>query len=458
MLGSNWTRRLTLMGGVLAVACCSVTATAMAQDKFVAWTRQVGTIDIDRADGVAADGAGNVYIAGLTYGSLAGSQQGQGDALVAKYDADGQVIWTRQLGTAAFDVAKGVATDGAGNVYLTGETEGSLGGTNSGGNDAWVAQYDTDGNVIWTGQLGTKADDVAWGVAMGAGNVYLCGSTKGSLGGAKKGGSDAWVAKYDADGQVIWTRQLGTAAYDVAKGVATDAAGNVYLTGETAGSLGGPANGGYDAWVAKYTANGDRLWKKQLGTAVFDTAYGVATDGAGNVYLAGPPRPPPPPPRAGPPGARAAGPPPGRRPPAPAGPGRGGGAPGRGAAGGDEKAPAGGPLSGGAGGGGAGRGGPNFGGPPRAGPGAAPPAAGVAAAAAGGSPGRTDRWLARPRQQGRPGPGGGDPGAGAGPGGGGAGGGGGPGGAPPPGPGRAGGPRRPPAAPPPPGGEAGLTD
>ncbi len=287
MLGSNWTRRLTLMGGVLAVACCSVTATAMAQDKFVAWTRQVGTIDIDRANGVAADGAGNVYIAGLTYGSLAGAKKGGSDAWVAKYDADGQVIWTRQLGTAAYDVAKGVATDAAGNVYLTGETAGSLGGPANGGYDAWVAKYTANGDRLWKKQLGTAVFDTAYGVATdGAGNVYLAGTTKGSLGGANIGERDAWLAKYAAGGKLIWTRQLGTEADDQAKGVAADAAGNVYLAGQTGGSLVGASNGATDAWVAQYDTDGNVIWTGQIGTGGVDDGRGVAT-AAGNVYLTG---------------------------------------------------------------------------------------------------------------------------------------------------------------------------
>jgi Beta-propeller repeat len=62
---------------------------------------------------------------------------------VAKVDAAGHQLWVRQLGTADGDNAKGVATDGDGNVYLTGYTDGSLGGANQGYSDAWVAKYST---------------------------------------------------------------------------------------------------------------------------------------------------------------------------------------------------------------------------------------------------------------------------------------------------------------------------
>jgi hypothetical protein len=139
-----------------------------------------------------------------------------------------------------------VASDAAGNVYLTGSTEGSLGGRNRGQRDAWVAKYDTAGRKLWARQLGTETDDWANDLATDAvGNVYLTGTTYGSLGGPKRGDYDAWVAKYDAAGRKLWARQLGglfNDAYD-AYGVATDAAGGVYIAGGTGG----------DAFVAKYS-------------------------------------------------------------------------------------------------------------------------------------------------------------------------------------------------------------
>ena len=290
MRGSRGMRHLALIGGLVAAACCGVAATAMAGDTYVAWKRQLGTANGDYAIGVATDAAGNVYLTGNTYGSLGGANKGGSDAFVAKYAADGHPLWKRQLGTSDYDFASGVATDAAGNVYLAGYTRGSLGGTNKGGSDAFVEKYAADGHPLWKRQPGTSADDVATGVATdAAGNVYLAGWTLGSLGGANMGhSSDAFLAKYAADGQLLWKRQLGTAGGDSAHGVATDAAGNVYLWGNTEGSLGGPFEGGfYDAFVAKYATDGHLLWTQQLGTASSDYAYGVATDGAGNVYLTG---------------------------------------------------------------------------------------------------------------------------------------------------------------------------
>ena len=255
----------------------------------VQWKRQFGAEGgyaeqdgVDSASGVATDGAGNVYLTGVTGGSLGGAWGGHYDAWLAKYDASGRVLWKRQLGTEDYDSASGVATDAAGNVYLTGVTGGSLGGAWGGSHDAWAAKYNAFGDVLWKRQLGTEVYDSASGVATdAAGNVYLTGVTGGSLGGANRGNTDAWVAKYDASGHALWTRQLGSTDYEYASGVAIDVAENVYLSGSRVAHKAA-------AWVAKYDAAGHVLWKRELGMeSSFDYASGVATNTAGEVYLTG---------------------------------------------------------------------------------------------------------------------------------------------------------------------------
>ena len=78
----------------------------------------------------------------------------------------------------------------------------------------------------------------------------VVGPTGGSLGGRNQGGLyDAWVAKFSALGVARWKRQLGTSQYDSASGVAATDNGRVYISGSTAGALGGTNKGAYDAYV-----------------------------------------------------------------------------------------------------------------------------------------------------------------------------------------------------------------
>jgi hypothetical protein len=252
------------------------------------WTRELHPNSYLSPGGVATGSNGNVYITGSTAVSLGGANQGGNDAFVAKYSSAGSLLWIRQLGTSDGDASFGIATDGAGNVYISGWTAGSLGGANQGGNDAFVAKYSPAGVLLWTRQLGTSVHDYSNSVATdGDGNVYISGYTYGSLTGANVGATDAFVAKYSSAGTLRWARQLGTSGYDNSHSVATDGDGNVYISGWTSGSLGGANQGGNDAFVARYSPAGVLLWAKQIGISGDDYSYGVATDGDGNVYISG---------------------------------------------------------------------------------------------------------------------------------------------------------------------------
>ena len=253
------------------------------------WTQQLGTVTDDRSYGVSADSLGNVYISGTTGGSLGGPNVDRADAFVSKYDAAGNLQWTQQLGSAD-DYSRSVSADALGSVYISGYTSGSLGGPNTTGNyDAFVSKYDSAGTLQWTRQLGTDTEDVSYAVsADGLGSVYISGYTYGGLGGPQAGDGDAFVSKYDSAGTFQWTRQLGTNTDDVSNGVSADGLGNVFISGRTRGSLGGPNAGGpipNDAFVSKYDAAGNLQWTRQLGTSSYDDSYGVTADGLGNVYL-----------------------------------------------------------------------------------------------------------------------------------------------------------------------------
>ncbi len=256
------------------------------------WTKQLGTTVDDAGLGVAVDPADNIYVTGYTFGNLDGNiNQGWYDIFLIKYDTSGTKHWTRQLGTNAIDEGLGVATDLAGNIYVTGFTDGNLNGnTNQGSADIFLTKYNTTGARIWTRQLGTSGSDQAWGVATDpTGNIYVTGYTFGDLDyNTNQGSGDTFLTKYDTGGTKLWTKQLGTRIDDAGLGVATDLSGNIYVTGMTLGSLDDNTNqGGNDIFLSMYDASGIKLWTKQLGTSVDDAGLGVATDAAGSVYVTG---------------------------------------------------------------------------------------------------------------------------------------------------------------------------
>lgn len=257
-------------------------------DGTALWTRQIGTGETEHTLGVSVDAAGNAYITGHTSGSLDGPNAGSQDAFLARYDAGGTKLWTRQFGTGSSDEAFGVSVDTGGNAYVTGYTYGNLGGTNAGTRDAFLTKYDASGTWQWNAQLGTSTHDEAYGVSVDAdGNAYITGWTVGNLDGPNAGGSDAFLAKYDSGGTELWTRQLATSGQDAAYGVSVDANGNAYITGHTTGSFGGPADG-RDAFLAKYDAGGTAIWTTQFGiSGSTEEPFGVSVDAAGNAYITG---------------------------------------------------------------------------------------------------------------------------------------------------------------------------
>ena len=258
-----------------------------------AWTRQFGTTDGDRVLAVSFDTAGNAYVAGYTDGPLPGhTELGADDAFIRKYDPTGNIIWTRQFGTAFTDRAHSVSVDTAGNSYVTGYTSGAMPGqTSSGGGDAFIRKYDVSGNEVWTRQFGTVQTDVAEGVDVdAAGNSYVAGRTPGAFPGQTNPSvtQNAFVRKYDASGTEVWTRQFGSGIGTLGNDISVDAAGSSYVTGYTNGTLpGGGSLGGQDAFIRKYDTAGNITWTRQLGTSGFDGANAIFVDTAGNSYVAG---------------------------------------------------------------------------------------------------------------------------------------------------------------------------
>lgn len=191
--------------------------------------------------------------------------------------------WLREFGTPNEDYPQGVTIDSSGNAYVMGNTYGTFPGqTNAGGIDAFVQKYDAGGNVIWTSQLGTSKNEGARGVSVDSnGCVYLVGS----IGDYYSNVVDAFVRKCDSSGKEIWTRQFGTENLTYAQGVAADSSGNVFVIGNT---YGGQANiGVVDAFIRMFSPSGEEIWSKQFGTSNADYAQSLAVDVSGNVYVVG---------------------------------------------------------------------------------------------------------------------------------------------------------------------------
>jgi hypothetical protein len=254
-------------------------AEAQVAEEWVARYNGSGSSD-DRANDVAVDAAGNVYVTGFSL------ESGASNYITIKYDANGNQAWLASYNGPgnASDGAAAIAVDSAGNVYVTGESFGS--GTDK---DYATIKYDPTGTELWVARYNglDNASDSALAIAIDAGgNVYVTGQSMSSA----TADYDYATVKYDSNGAELWVaRYNGLDGYDSAKSIAVDAGGDVYVTGVSSSV---DFSGNYlwyaDYATVKYDAAGQELWVARYDAGDWvDVASTVVVDGGGNVYVTG---------------------------------------------------------------------------------------------------------------------------------------------------------------------------
>lgn len=265
-------------------------------DPVLSWATFFGAAGADTGEGVAADAQGNIYLTGATPGT-----SGYSDVYISKLSPDGKIASTATIAGSYDDIPHAIAVDSAGSVYVTGETA-SVNYYGTLVPQAFVARLDASLKIVYAMAFGGSSSQTGLGIAVDAsGNAYVVGATNSSdffttTGPQYAGGADVFIEKFDATGQVVSGTLLGGNADDFGYGIALDAAGNIYVTGTTASASNFPVTqaalqprigGGTDAFIVKLGANLSLLYSTYLGGSGDDTAYGIAVDAGGAVYVAG---------------------------------------------------------------------------------------------------------------------------------------------------------------------------
>jgi hypothetical protein len=286
----------------------------------------------DFGEAIARDASGNIYIAGWTtspdfpvVNAFQSTQQSLNDAIITKLSPDGStMIYSTYLGGQFHDRAHGIAVDGAGHAYVAGladspnfpTTPGSFQPNEAGGGDAFVTKLSPTGSsLVYSTYLGGPlvnklGEDVANDIVVVDGNAYVAGWTSSAqfpvLNAAQPtyggGGSDAFLTRLNSQGSaLIYSTYVGGAGStlnrDQAESLAIDSTGNAYITGFTTGDFPTvnafqPEYGGGegDAFVTKVSPSGSTfLYSTYLGgdDNFGDGAADIAVDGAGNAYITG---------------------------------------------------------------------------------------------------------------------------------------------------------------------------
>lgn len=194
-----------------------------------------------------------MYWSGGTSGTLPGETSfGGGDFFVARYTPSGDQVWLTQAGSVTSDRAFGVSVDFEGAAYVVGDTLGDLGGTNAGGLEGFLAKFGADGEPVWTNQIGMPEEDQAHAVAVDGLRLYVAGNTIGDLASPLIGVRDHFLSQFDLSGAEQWTTQFGTPTDELDAAIAVDGANNVLFTGTSRGSFGAPNAGNADVVLAKF--------------------------------------------------------------------------------------------------------------------------------------------------------------------------------------------------------------
>jgi len=289
------------------------------------WGTYYGGTWNEDAFGSSTDKFGNVYFAGVaenysnniisTPGSFQVNTSGKG-AFLVKFDSSGQRLWGTYYAGAYQKYVEGnsCSTDLNGDIYLSGTTSSTISvatsnayQTNLGGNsDAFLAKFNSAGVRIWSTYYGGIGIERGYDcVTDASGNIYMSGDSDGAsnistsnshqpnYGG---GNYDAYLVKFNSNGQRLWCTYYGGSLTEEGYGCATDLQGNAYLTGYTesinsaniasSGSNQSIFTGSQSAFLVKFDANGQRQWGTYYGD-LNSSAYACAVDQRGNVFLTG---------------------------------------------------------------------------------------------------------------------------------------------------------------------------
>ena len=293
-------------------------------DPVIGYSTLLGGAGADAGNAVAVDAQGAVYIAGFTESTnfptanpARNFNAGGDDVFIAKFNPSGSgLVYCTYLGGSGQDIAAAIAVDGAGAVYVAGSTNSAdfpvtapLQSRLAGASNAFAVKLAPAGNtLVYSTYLGGNGWDAANGIAVdSAGNAYLTGDTNSlnfpASGWQRSngGGQDAFAAKIAADGsRLAWSSYLGGSGADHGAAIAVNAAGEAWVAGSTwsadfpaPGGFQTASGGGEDAFVARFSADGNRLaFASYLGgsggTVIYpEAAQAIAVDAAGNAYTAG---------------------------------------------------------------------------------------------------------------------------------------------------------------------------
>lgn len=274
-----------------------------------AWSLNLGDSLKYNTNRFVVDGNSNIlmvndFIGTVNFGGGVIVADGFRDGVIAKFDADGNHVWSRKFGgTSATVDVKAAGIDGAGNLIVAGLFTGTIDFGGATLTASWfttnmfIVKFHATGAHLWSKKCTGGSITITSVAGDPMGNAVVSGYHNGTFdfGGGPLAGevSSLFVAKYDGAGNHVWSHTYGyPGTYQYINDVAMDLMGNVFITGEFSDplDLGGgdlTSSGSTDIFLAKFGADGSHLWSQSFGDDLPQRSYSVAVDGYGMVTLAG---------------------------------------------------------------------------------------------------------------------------------------------------------------------------
>jgi hypothetical protein len=271
----------------------------------VIWAKTFGDVSDQRVGGMAVDGDGNIYLAGSFNGTLAFDPRvpisaNGSDIYVAKFNAEGEHIWSRSFGSPSGTVSlSGIAVDPDGNIVITGNMAGTIDfdGTVlslSAYQDVYVAKLSPEGSALWATKPVSDDMNIAANPAIDSlGNIILFGTSECAT--CAPATTQTWVKKLKPDSSTSWYKGfpfVDGLGNQIAGSVSVDRFDNILITGafsQTAsfGSSSLTPAGGFDIFIAKLDPTGAHVWSARYGDGSDQQGMGIAADSLGNVIISG---------------------------------------------------------------------------------------------------------------------------------------------------------------------------
>lgn len=324
---TNFPTKNAAFGSIAGLADIFVTKVDAAGANVI-YSTFVGGSGLDRGSAIAVDNSGNAYVAGrvdsssidfpTTSGSYAGSYRGGDfDAVVFKLNGQGNsLVYSTYLGGEENDSAEGITVDAQGDAYVVGGTKSfafpttlnAYQGARAGDTDAILTKFNSAGSgLLYSTFIGGGGTDRGSGVVVdSAGIAYVAGftasadfPTENAFQNSPGGSFDAFFAKIDTTSSgaasLLDCTYLGGVGDDKAFGIALQSGTNdLYITGQTSSTnfpvlnpVQSVTGGGFDAFVAKISNGGTKLYATYLGGSNDDRATGIAVNSAGEAYATG---------------------------------------------------------------------------------------------------------------------------------------------------------------------------